>query len=262
MKYPEFQQLIDTMERANYDYKSEIAGIEKNIVKRGQGALTLTDHVKGMVYALLSNNRPWDTIAQNTDELNHIFSDFDVDELKTANPTKLVAQITAPKLHCGNRQIKKQMNCLKENIETLEKIDSEQGGIDHYFISTRCKELVRVLSQSNSPYKLKWMGAALVCEYIKGVGVEVVKPDVHLRRLLGRLGYSKKNPASEWEVIDICKEIGEEYGMCQALVDTILWQYCVTNKDKNNKTTGFGVCTAKNPKCDICGVLSCPSRQK
>ena len=66
--------------------------------------------------------------------------------------------------------------------------------------------MVKELSIFYSKNKLKCMGVPLVCEYLKGVGIGVVKPDVHLRRIIGRLGYSSKKPADEWETIDIFKK--------------------------------------------------------
>ena len=264
MKYPEFQQIIDTMTKADYDYKKEIEEIEV-MQKRatiGVGfapsfdsstvsvtSLALPDHVKAMIYAQLSNNRPWQPIYNNRLTIDAIFSHYDIELLKKANPATLVDKIT--EIHCGNRQIKRQMQSLKANIETLERIEEEHGSISGYYATTGLVDVIKSLSQSGKNYKLNCMGIPLVCEYLKGVGVEVIKPDSLLCRLLGRLGYSKKIPATPWEAIEICKEIGDEYGLSQAEVDTILWQYCA--KDK------FEVCTDK-PKCAQCGVYNCPSR--
>lgn len=249
MKYPEFQLLIDTMNEKGYDYKKELESVNQNIVKRETQGLSVSDHVKAMVYAQLSNNRPWKQIENNVERINEIFFDFDTNALKGVASEVLVGNLMA--IHCGNRQIKHQMHFLKQNIETLEHIQSMENGIDNYYKSLPLGKLVAKLSQQGSSYKLKYMGVPLVCEYLKGVGVDVVKPDVHVCRLLGRLGYSKKEPASVWETIDICKEIAEEYDMPQSLVDTVLWQYCA--KDK------FEVCAAQ-PKCDQCIVTTCPNR--
>lgn len=264
MKYTEIQQIIDTMKNAGYDYKKEIAEIEnmqsRALVSAFQqpkgdspaayaAPLTLSDHIKAMLYAQLSNNRPWQPIYNNRLTIDAIFSHYDAEALKKADPAVLVAQIT--QIRCGNRQIKKQMQNLKANIETLEKIETEYGSISHYYAVTELVDVIKSLSQSGKPYKLGCMGIPLVCEYLKGVGVEVIKPDSLLCRLLGRLGYTPKIPATAWEAIDICRQIGKEYGLSQAEVDTILWQFCA--KDK------FEVCTDK-PKCAQCGVHSCPSR--
>lgn len=264
MKYPEIQQIIDTMIKAGYDYKKEIEEIEV-MQKRatiGMGSelssdssvtsvtsLALADHVKAMVYAQLSNNRPWQPIYNNRLKIDAIFSHYDINLLKKVNPTILIDEIT--KIHCGNRQIKRQMQSLRANIETLERIQADHGSISGYYSTTSLVDVIKSLSQSGKNYKLNCMGIPLVCEYLKGVGVEVIKPDSLLCRLLGRLGYSKKIPATSWEAIEICKKIGDEYGLSQVEIDTILWQYCA--KDK------FEVCTDR-PKCAQCGVYNCPSR--
>lgn len=245
MKYPAIEQIIKTMEHADYDYKVEIAEIEA--IKKGTKDLTLEQHVKSMIYAQLSNNRPWQPIYDNRNKIDSIFGGYNVTVLKKQNPNYFVKELK--NIKCGNRQIQYQMNALKVNIETLERIQTYEGGISKYYRTETLEEVVKSLSQGK--YKLKGMGIPLVCEYLKGVGVEIVKPDTLLCRLLGRLGYSQTKPARLLEAIKICKEIGQEYGLTQTEVDTILWQYCA--KDK------FQLCTDK-PNCRICGVTDCPSR--
>ena len=109
-----------------------------------------------------------------------------------------------------------------------------------------------MLSDMNSEYKLHEMGVALVCEYLKGVGIPLVKPDRHVCRIIGRLGFSKTIPAGEIETLRICDEIAKHLNMSHALVDTILWQYGVEEK--------CGIC-GDEPDCARCGVTSCPNRK-
>ena len=254
MKYSSFQQLIDTMDSAGYDYKKEIIEVETRrkalSTTRTKSVFHLSDHVKTMIYAQLSNNRPWEPIAQNQNEIDKIFLNYDIEKLKKADPEALFKEIV--EIRCGNRQIKRQMQYLKHNIEVLEKIEQENGSIDNYYRKTPLVDIVKSLSLDNGKYKIKTMGIPLVCEYLKGVGVDIIKPDSLLCRLIGRLGYAKKVPASAWEAIAICREIGKEHNLSQPMVDTILWQYCA--KDK------FEVCTA-TPKCNACNVKDCPGRR-
>lgn len=247
MRYSAFGELIQTMNQAGYDYKKEIAGFKK--INPAQ--LTLQDHVRAMIYAELSNNRPWQRIQENIDNGNipAIFCNFGVDQLKNANPNQLVQDLQS--INCGNRQIRRQMNTLKNNIAVLERIDHDNGSIHNYYSTKKAHDLVKELSIFYSKNKLKSMGVPLVCEYLKGVGIGVVKPDVHLRRIIGRLGYSSKTPADEWETIRICDEIAVEYNLSHYEVDSILWQYCADRK--------FAVCGA-TPICKKCGVTNCPNR--
>ncbi|MBQ4120384.1 MAG: hypothetical protein IJD35_00060, partial [Clostridia bacterium] len=167
MKYPEIQQIIDTMTKAGYDYKKEIEDIEvmqKRALANASFAsspdpstvsvtsLALPDHVKAMIYAQLSSNRPWQPIYDNRLKIDSIFSHYDIDLLKKANPTILVDEIT--KIHCGNRQIKRQMQSLKANIETLEKIEKDHGSISGYYATTNLVDVIKNLSQSGKNYKL------------------------------------------------------------------------------------------------------------
>lgn len=249
MKYESFQQLIDTMDAAGYDYKSEISEIEqrkKSIKSRGFDALDFSEHIRTMIYSQLSNNRPWKTIEANRNEIDKIFGGYDIKYLKFADPDELTDKIKS--IRCGNRQIKNQLCSLKANIETLERIVRDYGTLGAYYQNENLVDVIKSLSQGDGKYKLKYMGTALVCEYLKGLGIEVIKPDSLLCRLLGRLGYSKKVPATSWEAIEICRDIGDVYGMSQTMVDTILWQYCAEGK--------FELCTA-SPKCNRCMVVNC-----
>ena len=62
--YTNFKEIIDTMESQGYDWKQEIGAINEAQKKRNaQVEFSLSDHVKAMVYAMLSSNRPWDGIG-------------------------------------------------------------------------------------------------------------------------------------------------------------------------------------------------------
>ena len=247
MLYYAFGEIIQTMNKIGYDYKKEIAGFKR--INPAQ--LTLQDHVSAMIYAELSNNRPWQRIQENIDNRNipEIFFHFDIEQLKNADPKQLEQKLRS--ISCGNRNIKMQMETLRSNIDVLERIDRDYGSIHHYYSTKKAHDLVKELSVSYSKNKLKYMGVPLVCEYLKGVGIGVVKPDVHLRRIIGRLGYASKTPADEWETIDICDKIAAEYNLPHYEVDSILWQYCADGK--------FAVCGA-TANCKKCGVTNCPNR--
>lgn len=245
--YEEFGEIVETMKSNNYDYNKDSTVNTLNDRKNGKN-YSLSDHICSMVFALLSNQRPWKPIADNREDINNIFHDFNIDYIKTTNFRVFIDKLLV--LHCGNRQIRKQMQSLKDNIKTLERITKDYGSVDNYYNSTNIKELLKSLSSGT--YKLKQMGVPLVSEYLKGVGIDVIKPDVHVCRILTRLGYSKSNKITEDEAFDICCDIAKEYNMSNVEVDSILWQYCAKNY--------FEVCCDK-PKCSKCQVRNCKSRQ-
>ena len=238
------------MEAFNYDYKKDYQCTLDALKERKHGKIySMSEHISTMVFALLSNQRPWKPIADNRENINKLFHYFDADYIKATNSQFFIDGFLA--LRCGNRQIHRQMQSLKDNVETFERIAKDYTCIDNYYNNTNIKELLRSLSSGK--YKLKQMGVPLVSEYLKGVGIDIIKPDVHVCRILTRLGYCKSNRISDDEAFDICCDIAKEYKLTNVDVDAILWQYCA--KDY------FEVCCEK-PKCFKCLVKNCKSRQE
>lgn len=248
--YGVIAEMEKTLRSVRPNYADEIVGINKiRATLSNGGKLQIEDHVKAMILALLSNMQEWDKIEKNLEKLKDIFCDYNIERLMRKSETDILNEIK--ELKCGNLSINRQINHLKDNIRTLKRIDEKEGGLDHYYAITNKYDLVDKLSNPASEYKLQNMQVALVCEYLKGVGVSLVKPDRHVCRIIGRLGLSEKIPAGEIETLRICDEIAQHLNMSHALVDTILWQYCVEKK--------CGIC-GENPACNRCGVLSCPNR--
>lgn len=247
--YEEFGEIINTMKFNSYDYTENITTTLNALNARKNGKnFFLSDHICSMVFALLSNQRPWKHIEANRAYINNLFKNFDTNYIKETDYQYFVDGLLAK--HCGNRQIRKQMQSLKDNIETLERIEKDYDSVDNYYNKTDIKDLLESLS--GGTYKLKQMGVPLVSEYLKGVGMDVIKPDVHVCRILTRLGYSKSNKITDDEAFDICCAIAKEYNISNVEVDSILWQYCAKNY--------FEVCCDK-PKCSKCKVSNCKSRQ-
>lgn len=236
MEHKEIQKILEFMIEKDYKYDENQAFIDK----LEKDSYTLEDHIRALVYSQLSANRSWGPIEDNQEKINKIFDDFDPECLKKADPDELVDKIKDIK--CGNISIRKQMSVLKDNIIMLEKIEKEKG-LDK-FVNGDVKKVVTELAKGE--YKLKQVGIALACQYLKGVGIDCAKPDIHLRRILARLGYSSKDKATELETIDIIQDISMEYPkLSQKEIDTILWQYCAEG--------GLNIC-GKEPKCDICKI--------
>jgi hypothetical protein len=210
-------------------------------------------HVRSMVYALLSNHGKWAQIEKHEADIETVFYGFaDIPRIKRTPPEHFVAELI--KIKCGNISIKKQMENLLANIETLEKIENEHkqhGGLDAYEASKSAEKIIREFASSSSPFKLKYMGRALVCEYLKNVGVQSEKPDVHVMRFLSRRGLLGKPEDSQWTDSDkemaheIVKCLSEFSGKSLIDIDRIIWSFCADGQ--------AAICT-KTPKCDQCPV--------
>lgn len=234
--------------------------IKKQLDRRKNGGtFTVSDHIRGMVYSMLTSGAAWNRLEPHIDIatgqipiIDDIFYQYDVTALQSADPTKLCEKVKAQKL--GTQYLKNQTEALvKENIGKLLSIKEKYGSVDNFYQSLadkndNLKTLVRELATAGKPYKLAQLGEALTAEYLKNVGYDIGKPDRHIRRILGSeyLGCSKHQDVPPYEAIDIIADIAKRLNKPAAEVDYILWAYCAN---------GYGeVCTKKKPRCDKCIV--------
>lgn len=234
--------------------------IKHQIDKRNSNyTFSLNDHIRAMVYSLLSSSVVWDRIENQIDletgkilSVDEIFHQYDVDYLMTCDPDKLRDEIK--ELHCASFSTLKQMTALiNVNIKKLLDIEKQYGNIDTYYQmfidkDNSMKTLIKQLSNPTSKDKFVQMSEALNAEYLKNVGYDIAKPDRHIKRILGSkiLGCSEHEEALTYESFDIVADIASVLNESKAKVDYILWSYCA------NK---FGeICTKETPKCEKCVV--------
>lgn len=236
--------------------------IKHQLNKRNEGGtFTINDHIRAMVYSMLSSGIVWERVEKDIDiktgrikPIDDIFHNYDVDYILQCNSNQLADEIK--NLGCASQSTRKQMKALvSQNIYKLIKYEKEYGSIDSYYKKfieqdKTLKILVKQLADSKSENKFEEMAEALDAEYLKNVGYDIAKPDRHIRRILGSkiLGCSEYEEVPIYEAFDIVAEIAQEINKPVAEVDYILWSYCAN---------GYGeICTSKNPKCDKCGAKS------
>ena len=129
------------------------------IQQRAEGkSFSMSEHIRGMIYSLLSNNRPWEQIEENIERIDKIFFYYDKDKILNTSSDYFTEQIQLIK--CGNRNIKKQMNALHDNIHKLERIEKEFGTLDNFVTSGTPIEIADLLANSLK-YKLHTLGLLL-----------------------------------------------------------------------------------------------------
>ena len=207
---------------------------------------TLREHVRGLLLSQLSNQRLWGPIAKNLPRIETIFLDFDPVRLQAGNPARLIQAIC--ELRCGNRQIKKQIHSLRENIETLNRIARDHGTMDQFVTSDEPNVIATKLSNFKSMYKLKQVGYTLALEYLRNVGIRAGKPDIHIRRVLSgeRLGYLLGYPSEE-EAYHLVAQLSSDAVCNPTYLDNLLWIFCA--KD-------YGDICGAQPRCSLCGFVN------
>lgn len=216
------------------------------IKKRKAGKqYTIQDHVRGMVYSMLTNQTKWHRVEPHLPEIDKLFYGYDPNKLLVTDPEYFCKGLF--RIKCGNMNTKAQMEALSNNIRVLKNIEIKYGSIDAFITSEPPERIVKMLSKGTSPYKLKMLGEALVWEYLRNVGIDGAKPDTHLRRFFSsnRMGTGKHSPATIDEVNEQVTRLSDKTGMSKVEIDNLVWSFCAY---------GFGeICTAK-PHCEICPI--------
>lgn len=253
------EQLKNELLKGEPDKLWENGFIKKQIERRKKGKepFTLQNHIRAMVYSMLSSGNQWANVAKNVDsatgcipDVDEIFYDYDIAKLKQSSAEQLRDDIR--KIHCGTQSTFNQMKALLSvNIDVLCSLEEKYGAVDTYYqqsidMDNTLKTLIVLLSTTDSTIKLEQMNIALVCEYLRNIGYDIPKPDRHICRILGSdyLALSDKKEVPPFEAFDIVVKLAELMEKPVAEVDYILWAYCAK---------GYGeVCTKKAPRCVKC----------
>ena len=128
--------------------------IDNKVTARKDGkTYGFSEHLQAMVYSLLSAQRPWAEVVKHLDEIDDIFFGYDAERILEQTDTYFVDRIR--EIKCGNRNIHDQMKYLPDNIATLRSIEAEYSSLDAFVISAPAHEIVKILTNYKSKYKLR-----------------------------------------------------------------------------------------------------------
>jgi len=124
-------------------------------------------------------------------------------------------------------------------------ISKEYNGFWRFLDSHKVEELVEKLKS-----RMKWMGYTNAYAFLKYVGLECVKPDLNVIRVLFRLGFiknTKNNPQTYAQIQIIGKKIAKANKIRMTVVDFTLYMYGAGEKP----FVKYSVC-GKVARCDEC----------
>jgi thermostable 8-oxoguanine DNA glycosylase len=245
-------QIKATLARRGFDVDDHLNGMSHMAAieaRRHGKTFTMREHVEGLVLAQLSSQRPWKAIEENIGKLRAVFLAFDPEALASADLDEIERRVRS--LRCGNRQIRRQIQTLPENIACLQRIENERNGLNVYVQSDKPTVIARELGESRR-YKLKQVGFTLALEYLRNVGIDAAKPDVHICQIIGpqRLGWARNEP-SPFAAAEIISEKADEIGVSAAYLDGLLWLFAAK---------GYGDICGASPDCGSCQVSYCRQR--
>ena len=213
--------------------------------RRAQGgSFDITDHIRAMVYAMISSSISWARVEDSVDletgrflSIDEAFCQYDPKQLRKCSPEYLRDRIK--EIGGASQSTLKQMKALlNKNIPKLIEMESIEKHYQRFLAEDPTgKTLVRTLSRSGSPNKMVQLGEALAAEYLRNVGHDIAKPDRHITQILGRdwLGCSDRQPVPPFEAMDIVAKIAAVLNRPVAETDYILWSFCAKGYGEGNK---------------------------
>ncbi|WP_066499454.1 hypothetical protein [Abyssisolibacter fermentans] len=237
-------EIVNTVKNTKINLRDNMNHLMQIELRQNGKIFNFSEHLKGVIYSLLTNQRPWYLVVPHLKEIDSLLFNYDYKKILTHNANYYIDGIL--KLKCGNISLNKQMSYLHQNIYKLLEIEYEFKTLDNFVTSAPPIEVATKLSKSPK-YKIKYMGLALALEYLRNVGINEIKPDVHIKRILSakRLGICSKVEPTEQEALKAVELLTRETNYSAAEIDSYLWLFCAKGYVE--------ICGAK-PKCFICPV--------
>jgi len=124
------------------------------------------------------------------------------------------------------------------NAKKMVEIVRQYGSFKNYLNSfSSIDDLIEKLQGYCGGFK--GIGERNVYEFLKEIGMQTIKPDLQVRKVLQRLGLIGEK-ASIGDIIEIGKVMANAVSERPCVIDWLLWRF------------GSEVCMAKNPLCDKC----------
>lgn len=239
--YKFLQEMCAYLKKVDKWYPSSLIDL---VSERASGRkFDFSEHLRGLLYSQLSAQTEWNRIVPHLPEIDKLFFDYDAREILEHNAQYFIDGITS--LKCGSRCTARQMRGLHQNILVMKSIEAEFGSLDAYVTSSDPRTIVNDLSRGS--HKLFMVGPALAWEYLRNVGVDGAKPDVHVCRFLGseRLGFVDRPLATPDEAIEAIVDMSRCTNLTMVEIDNIIWSFCAN---------GYGEICGATPKCNQCVI--------
>lgn len=186
------------------------------------------------VFSGIRNN----IIEDRWNAISDAFSNFDFHKVAKYDENKLqeLMENEAIIRHIG--KIKATVFNAKKMVEIVK----EYGSFKNYLNSfSSIGELVEKLQGYYGGFQ--WIGERNVYEFLKEIGIQTIKPDLQVKKVLLRLGLIDRKASTE-KVVDIGLIMSKEVNERPCSVDWLLWRF------------GSEVCRSKSPLCEQCLLSS------
>jgi 3-methyladenine DNA glycosylase Tag len=180
-------------------------------------------------WIIYSSGFRFDVVRRYWPAIKEAFQQFDVRKVASLSEDLEVQVMNICRIS-GFKNQRKAMWCI-QNAQRIIELDYEKrssGGLKGYFIKISKKtpyELVKLAPALVGELEFKGIGNTTIFHLMKNLGINIFKPDIHVRRVLAELRLIKCENAS---VLEICKTmsfLSSVSGMKINELDTLLFVY-------------------------------------
>jgi len=180
-------------------------------------------------WIIYSSGFRFDVIKRYWPAIREAFQQFDVRKVASFSKELEVQVINICRIS-GFKNQRKAMWCI-QNAQRIIELNYEKrssGGLKGYFIKISKKtpyELVELAPALVRELKFKGIGNTTIFHLMKNLGIDIFKPDIHVRRVLAGLRLVKSENASVSEICKAMSFLSLASGMKINELDTLLFVY-------------------------------------
>mgnify|MGYP001323114889 CR=1 FL=1 len=207
---------------------------------------------KRMCAVILSSGFNASIVKNMWDQLKTEFNDFDFTVLKDWGPEKIEILMKNEKVIRNKNKIR----AIIHNAKVFNNLIHKHQGFNKFLQENKDPELL-FISIRDSFY---FLGSITTFDFLKRIGLNYIKPDIHVRRLFHRLGWidsMKETNKNLSTIFKIAEYISTETGFNLNYIDGVFWLFCSGYKEV---MTGPICCAI--PKCTECYVKHCKYRKE
>jgi endonuclease III len=235
--------------RDDVDHLRQISAVEK---REGGGRWADDEIFEGLVRSILSAHTKWGKVERVLPELRTLLHDFSLCWYAALSPIDVERTLVPwfEQRKAGSLSLKRNLQFLIDSAAKLGGISQRHGSLEGYLAHLAKqhngdpKAVAAALGEVESLQKLPGLGVALAAEFLKNVGYDVSKPDLHINRAVGSFGLVqfaswtdqrgfKTPPARKSElrmVMQVMETWALQLGFRVTFLDNAVWILCAASE--------------------------------
>jgi 3-methyladenine DNA glycosylase Tag len=184
--------------------------------------------------------------------IKETFADFDIKQVSNYDDSNLSKMLKNPRIIKNKRKL---CDCIL-NAKTMKGLSDEYGSFGKYlgkYLSSHSDNLQDLALEL--AHRFSSVGYTLALNYLKDVGMDTIKPDVHVLRVLYRLGFLDSEKSSEQNIqktIRVAEKMKAFPYEELSVIDAVFWMYGGAGDGHVKKA----MCNKNRPFCGECPLTA------